>query len=247
MKINILTIFPELYNSFLCESIIGRAIASDKIEVKIIDIRDYTANKHKKVDDYLFGGGAGMLLTPGPIASAIESNNLSKTMIINTSPRGQVLTQALAKDLSEHQEITILVGRYEGIDQRIIDKYVNLEVSIGDYILTGGEIASQVIIESVVRLLPNVLSNCLSSLDESFTNGLLEEDHYTRPQNFEGLEVPSELLSGHHLNIAQWKIKNRLKKTYFNRPDLLDRYKLNDDEQNYIEQLKGEKNEENKN
>lgn len=233
MKINILTLFPGLYQSFLQEAIIGKAVEKGTVEFNIIDFREYSQNKHKKVDDYVFGGGAGMLITPQPLFSAIRENKLENTHIINMSPRGKIYTQKRAKQLSEFDEITIMVGRYEGIDQRVINTFVNEEISIGDYILMGGEIPSQVVIESIVRLLPEVLNNEESFATESFSplsNYLLEEDQYTRPANFEGLEVPEILLSGHHRKIEEWKLDNRIKITNERRRDLLVREEQEDEE-----------------
>lgn len=224
MKINILTLFPELYSGFLKEAIIGKAVERGIVEVNIIDFREYSDNKHRKVDDYVFGGGAGMLIKPQPLFAAIRENNLEDTHIINMSPRGKVFTQEQAKSLSEVAEITFLVGRYEGIDQRVIDTFVDEEISIGDFILMGGEIPSQVIIEAIVRLLPDVLNNEQSFATESFSpesEYLLEEDQYTRPAEYEGLAVPEVLLSGHHRLIEEWKLENRKKITSERRPDLL--------------------------
>ncbi len=224
MKINILTIFPGLYESFMNEAIIKRAIENKHIEINLIDFRQYTENKHNKVDDYVFGGGAGMLLKPQPLFSAIRENGLEHTHIINTSPRGCIFTQKKAFELSEMDEITFLIGRYEGIDQRVIDTFVNEELSIGDYILMGGEIPSQVMIEAITRLLPGVLNNDESFKTESFgkkENNLLEEDMYTRPYDFEGMKVPDVLLSGHHKNIEKWKYENSYNLTKKRRPELL--------------------------
>lgn len=224
MKINILTLFPGLYESFMNEAIVKRAIENDIVEFNIIDFREYSNNKHNKVDDYVFGGGAGMLIKPQPLFAAIRANNLERTHIINTSPRGNVFTQKRAFELSELEEITFMVGRYEGIDQRVIDTFVDEELSIGDYILMGGEIPSQVMLESIIRLLPGVLNNQVSFAMDSFSseeNYLLEEDQYTRPANFEGLEVPAVLLSGHHANIQKWKYQNSYMRTSQRRPDLI--------------------------
>ncbi len=226
MKINILTLFPGLYESFMNEAIVKRAIEKEIVEFNIIDFREYSTNKHKKVDDYVFGGGAGMLITPQPLFSAIRENGLENTHIINTSPRGKVFTQQRAFELSEMDEITFMVGRYEGIDQRVIDTFVDEELSIGDYILMGGEIPSQVMLESVIRLLPGVLNNSVSFATDSFSSEdsyLLEEDMYTRPAEFEGMKVPDVLLSGHHANIQKWKYENAYEITKERRPDLIEK------------------------
>ncbi len=224
MKINILTLFPGLYDSFMNEAIVKRAVEKGVVEFNIIDFREYSSNKHNKVDDYVFGGSAGMLITPQPLFDAILENGLDTTHIINTSPRGEVFSQAKAFELSKLEEITFMVGRYEGIDQRVIDNFVNEEISIGDYILMGGEIPSQVMLESIIRLLPGVLNNQVSFETDSFSNSdsfLLEEDQYTRPADFRGMKVPDVLLSGHHANIEKWKQQNSYQKTLERRPDLI--------------------------
>lgn len=228
MKINILTLFPGLYDSFMNEAIVKKAIDNGVIEFNIIDFREYSTNKHKKVDDYVFGGGAGMLITPQPLFDAIRQNGLEQTYIINTSPRGKVFTQKRAFELSEMDEITFMVGRYEGIDQRVIDTFVDEELSIGDYILMGGEIPSQVMLESIIRLIPGVLNNQVSFATDSFSSDdhfLLEEDQYTRPAEFEGMAVPEVLLSGHHAKIEEWKYQNAYQITKERRPDLLTKEK----------------------
>lgn len=225
MKINILTLFPGLYDSFMNEAIVQKAIEKGIVEFNVIDFREYSTNKHNKVDDYVFGGGAGMLIKPQPFFDAIRANKLEDTHIINTSPRGKVFTQDKAFELSELDEITFMVGRYEGIDQRVIDTFVDEELSIGDYILMGGEIPSQVMLESIIRLLPGVLNNAVSFETDTFSsedNFLLEEDQYTRPAEFEGMKVPDVLLSGHHANIEKWKYENAYQKTQERRPDLIE-------------------------
>lgn len=226
MKINILTLFPNLYTSFMNEAIVKRAIEKEIVEFNIIDFREYSDNKHNKVDDYVFGGGAGMLIKPQPLFDAIETNKLNQTHVINMSPRGEMFTQKKAFELSEKDEITFIVGRYEGIDQRVIDTFVDEEISIGDYILMGGEVPSQVILESVIRLLPGVLNNKVSFTTDSFSNPqsfLLEEDQYTRPYDFRGMKVPDVLLSGHHKNIQEWKYQNSYEITKKVRPDLIEK------------------------
>ncbi len=224
MKINILTIFPEMFNSWMNEGVIGRAIGKELVEINIIDFRDYTKNKHKKVDDYPFGGGEGMLLMAQPLFDAIKDNKLEPSHIIYPSPKGTVLTQKKLASLSLLPEITLVAGRYEGIDQRFIDTYVNEEVSLGDYIITGGELAIQVILDGVIRLVPKVLGNQGSFENDSFSNGLLEHPQYTRPANFRDLEVPDVLLSGHHLNIKQWEFEQQIIATAKYRPELIDEF-----------------------
>ncbi len=225
IKINILTIFPNLYEAFVAETIINKAIQKDKLEINVIDIREYSKNKHKKVDDYPYGGGEGMLLMVQPIDDAIIENNLSSSKMIYTSPKGKTIDQNMLYDLSKEEEITILVGRYEGVDQRVLDKYEFEEVSIGDFILTGGDLVAQIIIDGVSRLLPGVLNNEQSIVADTFTQELLEHPQYTRPEVYDGMKVPEVLLSGHHKNIEEWKINQQIKETKSKRKDLYDEYK----------------------
>ncbi len=224
IKINILTIFPNLYEGFVSETIIKKAIDKNKLEVNIIDIREYSKNKHKKVDDYPYGGGEGMLLMVQPIDDAIKANSLECSKMIYTSPKGKTINQPMLYELSEEEEITILVGRYEGVDQRVLDKYKFEEVSIGDFVLTGGDLVAQIIVDGVSRLLPGVLNNDQSILQDTFTQELLEHPQYTRPEDYEGMRVPDVLLSGHHKNIEEWKLEQQLKETKLKRKDLYDKY-----------------------
>ena len=217
MKINILTLFPAMFGGFKGESIIKRAINSGALEINIIDIRDYTFDKHNTADDTPFGGGAGMVLKAEPIFKALENTS---GKVIYTSPQGVTLNQNLSNELSSEEEITIIAGHYEGIDERVIEEKVDLEVSIGDFVLTGGELPAMVIADSIARLLPGVI-NKDSYEQDSFYNGLLDHPHYTRPAEFDGLKVPDILLSGHHKNIELWRKKESLKRTYLRRPDLL--------------------------
>ncbi len=225
IKINILTIFPNLYEAFVAETIINKAIQKDKLEINVIDIREYSKNKHKKVDDYPYGGGEGMLLMVQPIDDAIIENNLSSSKMIYTSPKGKTIDQNMLYDLSKEEEITILVGRYEGVDQRALDKYEFEEISIGDFILTGGDLVAQIIVDGVSRLLPGVLNNEQSIVADTFTQELLEHPQYTRPEVYDGMKVPEVLLSGHHKNIEEWKLNQQIKETKSKRKDLYDEYK----------------------
>ncbi len=225
IKINILTIFPNLYEAFVAETIINKAIQKDKLKINVIDIREYSKNKHKKVDDYPYGGGEGMLLMIQPIDDAIIENNLSSSKMIYTSPKGKTINQDMLYDLSQEEEITILVGRYEGVDQRVLDKYKFEEVSVGDFVLTGGDLVAQIIVDGVSRLLPGVLNNKQSIIADTFTQDLLEHPQYTRPEIYDGMEVPEVLLSGHHKNIENWKLEQQIKETKSKRKDLYDKYK----------------------
>jgi tRNA (guanine37-N1)-methyltransferase len=237
MKINILTLFPEMFSGFKSESIIKRAINSGALEINIIDIRDYTFDKHNTADDTPFGGGAGMVLKAEPIFRALENRG---GKVIYTSPQGITLTQKLSNELSEEKEITIIAGHYEGIDERVIEQKVDLEVSIGDFVLTGGELPAMVITDSIARLLPGVIKKD-SYEQDSFYNGLLDHPHYTRPAEFDGLKVPDILLSGHHKNIELWRKKESLKRTYERRPDLLEGRKLTKEEKKMLEEIKSKK------
>ena len=205
----------------LNESIIGRAIEQNKVEINTVNIRDFAENKHNRVDDYPYGGGAGMVMQAPPIYRAYKSLNVDKKVpVIYMSPQGKPFTQKIAKKLSQYDEIIILCGHYEGIDERIIEEIVTDEVSIGDYVLTGGELPAMVIIDTVSRLVDDVIAK-ESIEEESFSNNLLEYPQYTRPEEFNGKRVPDVLLSGHHANIKKWREEEALKRTKLKRPDLL--------------------------
>ncbi len=220
MKIDILTLFPEMFAP-LKESIIGRAKDAGKIEINVHDIRAYSENKHKKCDDYPFGGGAGMVMTPQPIASAIETiDGEHKARRIFMSPKGEVFTQKKVSTLIEYENILLLCGHYEGVDQRVIDLYIDEEISIGDYVLTGGELPAMVVADCLCRYVDGVISD-ESLSEESFTDGLLEYPQYTRPQEFKGLKVPDVLLSGNHAEVRKWRKSESEKITLKKRPDLL--------------------------
>ena len=224
MKIELLTIFPEMFDSFLNASIIGRAREAGLLDIHATDIRPYSQNKHKNTDDYPFGGGAGMLMLAQPIADAMKAVTRPpfQGKRIYMSPRGMPLTQALAQQLSQEERLVILCGHYEGVDQRVLDKYIDMEISVGDYVLTGGETAAMVLIDCVSRLVPGVLGSTESAGDESFSNdGLLEYPQYTRPRVFEDMEVPEVLLNGDHKKISQWRREQALLATARMRPDLL--------------------------
>lgn len=237
MKINILTIFPEMFAP-LKGSILGRAEERGIIEFNIVDVRKFSLDKHKKTDDYSFGGGQGMVFMPQPAFDALKSVEADRTRNIYMSPRGKVLDMSLAIELAEHlqnpsgeaKDITIFCGHYEGIDQRIIDYWNMEEVSIGDYILTGGELAAMVLIDTVTRLIPGVLGEENSAMDESIYSGLLEYPHYTQPRDFEGAKTPDILLSGNHKEIELWRFRESVKLTKKRRPDLLKAFLKNHDE-----------------
>ncbi len=223
MKFKVLTLFPEMFDGFATSSIMGRAIREEKISFQTIQIRDYTTNKHNRVDDTPYGGGAGMVMQVQPLRDALQTGADHKpgTPVIYLTPKGQPLTQALARDLSQEEEICLVCGHYEGIDQRFIDQHVTHEVSIGDYVLTGGELPAMVLIDTVARLLPGVIGKSVSYEDESHYNGLLEYPHYTRPPEIDGAGIPDVLLSGHHANIEKWRFEESVRLTADRRPDMI--------------------------
>lgn len=220
MKFDVLTLFPEMFEP-LKTSIIGKAIEKKLINMNIVNIRDFSEDKHKKVDDTPYGGGAGMIMRADVVDKAYQSVKKENAKVIYMSPQGKKLNQKMVEKLSKESHLIILCGHYEGIDQRIIDKIVDEEVSIGDYILTGGEIPAMVLIDSVSRYVEGVLKQD-SIQEESFSNGLLEYPQYTRPEVFEGKAVPKILLSGHHANIARWRKEKSIEMTKKKRPDLLE-------------------------
>ncbi len=227
MKFHILTLFPEMFHGVLHDSMLGRAEKKNLIEFNIVNIRDFATNKHKRVDDYPYGGGRGMVMQAEPIYNAYKDvckDIIGKPHVVYMSPKGKVLTQEMAIRISECEDLVILCGHYEGVDQRIIDEIVDEEISIGDYVLTGGELPAMVLIDSVSRMLEGVLSNEDSYTDESHYGGLLEYPHYTRPPVFNGREVPEVLLSGNHALISSWRMEKSLEETAKKRPDMLEKY-----------------------
>ncbi|MDK7355090.1 tRNA (guanosine(37)-N1)-methyltransferase TrmD [Peptoniphilus harei] len=237
MKISVLTLFPDFINNIGDFSIVGRSIGQGKLELETVDIRDFAINKYLQVDDYPYGGGPGMLMQIKPIVEAIESVKTENSKVYYMSPQGKVLTQDKLKELKEEEHIILLNGHYEGIDNRVIENYVDEEISIGDYVLTGGELASMVIIDGVSRLLDGVLASEESFEDESHYNGLLEHPQYTRPREFRGLEVPDILLSGDHEKIRKYRLRESIKNTLQKRPDLLKDKTLNDEEKDILKDL----------
>jgi len=221
VRIDILTLFPEIALAPLNESIIKRAQEAGLVEIHAHNLRDWTQDKHRKTDDYLCGGGQGMLLKPEPIFAAIEELRRDDTCVILLTPQGKVLKQALSRELAATSHLILLCGHYEGVDHRVIEELVNLELSIGDYILTNGAIAAAVLTDSLVRLIPGALGDARSPEEESFSNPhLLEAPAYTKPIDFRGMKVPKILLSGHHAKIEEWKKEEAMKRTLQNRPDL---------------------------
>ena len=236
MKFNVLTLFPEMFET-LKQSIIGKAEEKKLIEINLINIRDFSKNKHKKVDDTPYGGGAGMVMQADVIYDAYKSIKDLNTKVIYLSPQGKRLDQKKVMELSKEQNLTLLCGHYEGVDQRIIDKIVDEEISIGDYVLTGGELPAMVLIDSISRYIDGVISKD-STTEESFSQGLLEYPQYTRPEIFEDIKVPEILLSGHHGNIEKWRRYESLKNTYMKRPELLKNIKLSEEDLKNLEKIK---------
>ena len=223
MKFIVLTLFPEMIEGALNHSMLKRAGEAGLIDVECINIRDFSDNPHKTTDDYPYGGGAGMVMTPQPVFDAYRHarGKAEAAKVVYMTPQGRPFTQRVAEELSKESSLIILCGRYEGIDERVIEEIAPDEISIGDYILTGGEIAAMAVIDSVARLLPDVLGNAGSAEEESFSGGLLEYPQYTRPAEFMGRKVPEVLLSGHHANIEKWRKEQALERTKNKRPDLL--------------------------
>lgn len=237
MIIDILTIFPEMFTGIINSSIIKRTIEKELLTINVIDFRDFTTNKHKKVDDTIYGGGAGMLIQCQPVIDALKSiENYKNAYKIITSAQGNTYNQEKAKKLSEEKHIIIICGHYEGIDNRVLN-YIDEEISIGDFILTGGEIAALTIIDSVIRLIPDAIT-VLSIEDESFEIGLLEYPQYTKPYEYDGYKVPDELVSGNHEEIRKYRKFEAIKKTYFKRPDLLETYNFDEEGIIYLNNIK---------
>lgn len=243
MKVDFLTLFPDMFQGVLGQSILKKAQEKNAVEFNVINFRDYSENKHQNVDDYPYGGGAGMVLTPQPIFDAveeIESKSITKPRVILVCPQGARFNQAKALELAREEHLLFICGHYEGYDERIREHLVTDEISIGDFVLTGGELASMVIADSVVRLLPGVLGNADSPVLDSYSSGLLEHPHYTRPNEFRGLKVPDVLLSGNHKLIEEWREKESLRRTFLRRPDLLDSYPLSEQHKKWLQEFKNQ-------
>lgn len=242
MKINVLTLFPEMFTAVTDSSILGKAGEKGILEINPVNIRDFSTDRHNRADDTPFGGGVGMVMFCQPIFDALKSLNVKGKKILYMSPRGKVLDGDMVKSLAQEEELTILCGHYEGVDQRVLDYWDMEEVSIGDYILTGGELPAMVLIDSVSRFIPGVLGNNESAEDESIYSGLLEADQYTKPREYEGLEVPEVLFGGNHKLIHLWQYRNSLEKTKERRPDLFRAYlekekNLTKDEKKILEEI----------
>lgn len=240
MKIDILSLFPEMFKGPLTQSIVGKAIEKQLLDVEVTDFRDYTTNKQRHVDDTPYGGGAGMLLQAQPIYDALDviaakNDGLGKVILLD--PVGRKFDQKVAEELSQEKHLTFICGHYEGYDERIRERVTD-EISLGDFVLTGGELGAMVVIDATVRLLPDVLGNRESALGDSFSMGLLEYPQYTRPADFRGMKVPEVLTSGNHQKIAEWRNKEALRRTYERRPDLLENYELSAQEEKWLREFK---------
>lgn len=241
MKIDYLTLFPEMFDGVLNHSILKRAQDKNIIDVNTVNFRDYSINKHNQVDDYPFGGGQGMVLKPEPVFNAMEDlNTAENTRVILMCPQGRPFNQAIAQELSEAEHIVFICGHYEGYDERIREHLVTDEISMGDYVLTGGELPAMTMTDAIVRLIPGVLGNEQSHQDDSFSDGLLEFPQYTRPREFKGLKVPDVLLSGNHAHIEEWRHEQKIIRTLNKRPDLLKQYDLTDKDKKIIQTYKNQ-------
>ena len=241
MRIDILTLFPEMCNAYISESIIGRARKAGKVEIECTDIRDYTKDKHRRVDDTPYGGGMGMIMQVEPVYdcfSALCEKLGAKPHLICLTPQGKTLTQKRVKELSELANIALLCGHYEGIDERVIEELQPEEISVGDYVLTGGELPALILADAVSRMLPGVLSDDECFEEESHFNSLLEYPQYTRPYEWKGRTVPDVLLTGHHANVDKWRRQQSLKRTLERRPDMLEKAELSKDDLSYLSELK---------
>ncbi|AZK47817.1 tRNA (guanosine(37)-N1)-methyltransferase TrmD [Paenibacillus lentus] len=249
MRVDVLTLFPEMFAGVFGSSILGKAQDKGIVSLKPINFRDYAGNKHGTVDDTPYGGGGGMVLKPDPIFRAVEDLLMARPTgapaprIILMCPQGESFTQRKAEELAKEEHLIFICGHYEGYDERIREHLVTDELSIGDYVLTGGELPAMVVIDSVVRLLPGVLGNETSAISDSFSTGLLEYPHYTRPVEFRGWKVPDILLSGHHANVADWRRKEALRRTWQRRPDLLKHIELTPKDQKWLEEIRAEQDE----
>jgi tRNA (guanine37-N1)-methyltransferase len=239
LKIDVLSLFPEMFQGVFGESILKKAAEKQAVTYNVVNFREYADNKHGQVDDYPYGGGAGMVLKPQPIFDAIEALSIEKEKkprVVLLCPQGERYTQKKAEQLAQEDHLIFICGHYEGYDERIREHVITDEISIGDYVLTGGELGAMVVIDSVVRLLPGVLGNEDSPIKGSFSSGLLEHPHYTRPADFRGMTVPEALTSGNHKHIDEWREKQSLKRTFERRPDLLKDYPLSDQQKKWLEE-----------
>jgi tRNA (guanine37-N1)-methyltransferase len=252
MRIDILTLFPQVFEAQFNTGIFKRAIDNGLVNINLVNIRDYTHDKHHTADDYPYGGGAGMVMKPEPIFEAVEAikaglGNEDRLPVILLTPQGRLFSHAIAKELSQYSHMILICGHYEGIDERVVEYLATDTISIGDYVLTGGEIPAMVVTDAVLRLIPGVLGSEESPLDDSHATGLLEYPQYTRPAEFRGWEVPEVLLSGNHAQIAKWRREQIIKRTLEKRPELLDRADLGKEDKRLVERMTGTRSKINKN
>ena len=243
MRFHVLTIFPDMFDGPLPKGVIGRARSSGLVDIRTYDIRDYAVDRHRTVDDYPFGGGPGMVMKPEPIFRAVEAVRSSASLpedtpIVLLSPQGRRLTQPVVEEMAQRSELVLVCGRYEGVDERVRQHLATDEISIGDYVLSGGELAAMVVIEAVSRLIPGVVGSLESTQGDTFTTGLLQHPQYTRPAGFRDWAVPEVLLSGDHGAIARWRRRESLRRTLFRRPDLLESAQLSEEDLRFIQSLK---------
>ena len=238
MRIDIVTLFPEVCRAYAGESILKRAAEQGLADIRVVNLRDYTADRHRTADDRPYGGGAGMVLLAPPLFAAVEDLKTPGARVILLSPRGKIFDQEAAQRLSRLEHLVLIAGRYEGIDERVSERLVDEEISIGDYILTGGELPALAVADSVVRLLPGVLGDPESAVEESFSRGRLEYPQYTRPEEFRGMKVPEVLRSGNHPEVARWRAREALLLTLSRRPDLLEEYPPSGEEKKWLEEIK---------
>ncbi len=239
MRFDVFTLFPEIFAGVFNESILKRAREAHLVEIALHDIRDYTADKHHVTDDYTYAGGGGMVMKPEPIFAAVESvlGAPPQVPVVLLSPQGRVFNQAIARELAQHPRLALICGHYEGVDERVREHLATDEISIGDYVLTGGEIPAMVIVDAVARLIPGVLGHPSAAAQDSHAAGLLEGPHYTRPAEFRGWRVPDILLSGNHAQIAAWRRRESLRRTFERRPELLDNAELTDQDREFLRTL----------
>jgi len=239
MRFDILTIFPEPLREYLKSSLLGRAEANDLVEFHVHQVRDWASDKHRRVDDVLYGGGEGMVMKVEPLVAAIEEirEKYRKGRVIYMSPQGRPLTQELVQELGQYDEILLICGRYEGVDERVLNGWVDEEISLGDFVLCGGEIPALAVTEAITRRIPGVVGKEGSLVEETFSQGLVEYPHFTRPREFRGMEVPEVLLNGNHAEIERWRRQEALRRTFFKRPDLLEKLELKEEDRKFLASL----------
>lgn len=246
MRFNVLTLFPEMFAGPFSEGVVGRAVEKDLIDLRLYDLRDYTEGRHAMVDDKVFGGGAGMLLKAEPLFDCVEAMMAESRdghigPVVLLSPQGQMLNQDMAHELSFLPCVTLICGRYDGVDERVREHLATQEISVGDYVLSGGELAAMILIDAVSRLVPGVVGSAVSTENDTFSDWLLQHPQYTRPSEYRGFEVPEVLLSGNHAEVAKWRRRESLKRTLARRPDLLSKTHLSDEDEEYLIELGWEK------